>query len=192
MSRYHSIQIPEEQVKRLQQGDRQALAMIYQSLSGVVYGTALRILSDPHSASGVTQDTFLQVMEKANQLKEPAAFVGWVRSVTINQCLMRIRRPDYTQNTEWLAEQHRAHDQQPTIRPEEFGDIERALKSLAPQTRMVLWMHEVEGFTHSEIGRLFGRSQSFSKSQLARGFAELKKNFHGDQHDPRRCANEIA
>jgi hypothetical protein len=37
----------------------------------------------------------------------------------------------------------------------------------------VVWMHDVEGYTHSEIARLTGRTESYSKSQLARGHARL-------------------
>ena len=39
--------------------------------------------------------------------------------------------------------------------------------------RMVVWMHCIEGFTHEEIGRTFGYTASFSKTQLARAYAAM-------------------
>ena len=54
-----------------------------------------------------------------------------------------------------------------------FGDIERGLARLSPQARFVVWMHDVEGYTHAEIAQLTGRTESYSKSQLARGHARL-------------------
>jgi RNA polymerase sigma-70 factor (ECF subfamily) len=39
----------------------------------------------------------------------------------------------------------------------------------------VVWLHDVEGYTHAEIGRLLGRTASFSKSQLARAHARLRE-----------------
>jgi RNA polymerase sigma-70 factor (ECF subfamily) len=59
------------------------------------------------------------------------------------------------------------------VRLDGFGDIERALRQLPARTRFVVWMHEVEGYTHAEIAQLTGRSESYSKSQLARGHARL-------------------
>jgi RNA polymerase sigma-70 factor (ECF subfamily) len=53
-------------------------------------------------------------------------------------------------------------------------DVERALATLAPTARAVVWMYEVEGYSHEEIAREFGRSVSFSKSQLARAHARLR------------------
>jgi len=53
-------------------------------------------------------------------------------------------------------------------------DVERALATLPPTARAVVWMFEVEGYSHQEIAREFGRSVSFSKSQLARAHARLR------------------
>jgi DNA-directed RNA polymerase specialized sigma24 family protein len=39
----------------------------------------------------------------------------------------------------------------------------------------VLWLHDAEGLTHEEIAAAFGRSNSFSKSQLARAHAQLRQ-----------------
>jgi RNA polymerase sigma factor (sigma-70 family) len=56
-------------------------------------------------------------------------------------------------------------------------DVERALASLSPTARAVVWMYEVEGYSHQEIAQEFGRSVSFSKSQLARAHARLRAWF---------------
>jgi RNA polymerase sigma-70 factor (ECF subfamily) len=38
----------------------------------------------------------------------------------------------------------------------------------------VVWLHDVEGYTHEEIGSMMGKTASFSKSQLARAHARLR------------------
>ena len=65
-------------------------------------------------------------------------------------------------------------------------DVERALASLTPVGRAVVWLFEVEGYSHEEIARLFGRSVSFSKSQLARGLARLRLDL-APQEDQEAC-----
>jgi DNA-directed RNA polymerase specialized sigma24 family protein len=56
-------------------------------------------------------------------------------------------------------------------------DVERALSTLSPTARAVVWLYDVEGYSHEEIAHAFGRSLSFSKSQLARAHARLRKWF---------------
>jgi RNA polymerase sigma-70 factor (ECF subfamily) len=61
-------------------------------------------------------------------------------------------------------------------------DVERALASLPPTARAVVWMFEVEGYSHQEIAHAFGRSVSFSKSQLARAHARLRAWFEPQEN----------
>jgi len=56
-------------------------------------------------------------------------------------------------------------------------DVEKALASLSPTARAVVWLYEVEGYSHEEIARHFGRTVSFSKSQLARAHVRLRDWF---------------
>lgn len=53
-------------------------------------------------------------------------------------------------------------------------DLDAALASLPSVSRAVVWLHDVEGFTHKEIADLMGRTESFSKSQLSRAYQRLR------------------
>jgi len=121
-----------------------------------------------------------------NDLKREAPLGAWLRQIAISKCLMFLRSP-------W----HRArlqldrHGEEAALAfdpcsltipaPREEGlDVERALASLSPTARAVIWLFEVEGYSHEEIARLFGRSISFSKSQLARAHVKLREWFETD------------
>jgi RNA polymerase sigma-70 factor (ECF subfamily) len=56
-------------------------------------------------------------------------------------------------------------------------DLEAALESLSETSRAVVWLHDVEGYTHEEIASMMGRTASFSKSQLARAHARLRRRL---------------
>jgi len=58
-------------------------------------------------------------------------------------------------------------------------DLERALRDLPGGYREVLLLHDVEGYTHEEIGILLGISPGTSKSQLSRGRALLRRRLSG-------------
>lgn len=66
----------------------------------------------------------------------------------------------------------------------EWLDVERALATLSPTARAIVWLFEVEGYSHEEIARSFGKSVSFSKSQLARAHAKLRQWFEPPTPDP--------
>jgi RNA polymerase sigma-70 factor (ECF subfamily) len=59
-------------------------------------------------------------------------------------------------------------------RTSDLIDLDRALARLSPVTRAVVWLYDVEGWSHDEIAKSFDRTVSFSKSQLARGHARLR------------------
>jgi hypothetical protein len=56
---------------------------------------------------------------------------------------------------------------------EQVPTLEQALGTLSEEARAVVWLHDVEGYTHKEIGELMGKTTSFSKSQLARAYERL-------------------
>ena len=82
---------------------------------------------------------------------------------------LRKRRIDYVEELPELADLE-ASVPVAASRPE----LERALGQLPELTRSVVWLYYVEGYTHEEIASAFGRTPSFSKSQLSRGTARLR------------------
>jgi len=54
-------------------------------------------------------------------------------------------------------------------------DLERAFERLSETSRAVVWLHDVEGYTHEEIAEQMGKTVSFSKSQLARAHVRLRR-----------------
>ncbi|MBW8056296.1 MAG: sigma-70 family RNA polymerase sigma factor [Nitrospira sp.] len=54
-------------------------------------------------------------------------------------------------------------------------DLESVMQRLSDTSRAVVWLHDVEGYTHEDIAELMGKSVSFSKSQLSRAHARLRK-----------------
>ena len=51
------------------------------------------------------------------------------------------------------------------------------MQELSETGRSVVWLHDVEGYTHEEIAEMMGKTVSFSKSQLARAHARLRRTL---------------
>lgn len=168
MSRFSSVNVHPAVARRLAAGERDAQETVYRAYASAVYTMAVRILRDDGLAEEATQDTFLDVMRGAAKLERAEALGPWIRTIAANQCLMRLRSP-WHQRREALAGDERSAPAE----TERALDIDKALARLPGQARMVVWMYCVEGYTHEEIGRAFGRTTSFSKSCLARAWRDL-------------------
>jgi DNA-directed RNA polymerase specialized sigma24 family protein len=71
-------------------GDSEAIADAYGYLAQPIMNLAARILKDRQLAEEVLQDIFIDLVEKATQIGEAAAIVGWVRRVATDQTLAHV------------------------------------------------------------------------------------------------------
>ena len=182
MAGFSSLTLDPDTALGLTRGEPAAQAEAYRLLAPRVMGMAQRILGDRGLAEEVVQDTFVTMIERADTLRDAKAAVGWIRQTAVNHCLMRLRSPWHERRSgETFTEP--LDPAQSAPRAENFRDLEQALGLLGAETRMVLWLHDVEGYTHKEIGTLFGKTQSYSKSQLARGYRKLLDHYGGEKDD---------
>ena len=151
-------------------GDRRAQEVLYRQFSAPVYGLARRMLAEVPAAEDATHEIFLDLFGKLGQYRGDAPFGAWLRRVAVNHCLMRIRSGWNSRRDALAAEPEGVHE----TAGETGKDLETLLDRLSPTDRAVLWLKEVEGFSHAEIATMFNRSVSFSKSRLARAHEQLR------------------
>ncbi len=80
-----------ELVRAAQGGDAASLGLLLERHRAPLYGLALQILGYGPQAQDAVHDTFLVALRKLDQVREPAAVGGWLRSVLRNVCRMRLR-----------------------------------------------------------------------------------------------------
>lgn len=159
-------------VLRAQQGDMSAHEGLYRAFSRGVYTLARRILLSPSLAEDVLQETFVEVIRNIHTFRGEAPLGHWIRRVAANKCRMHLRSA-WNARRDSLDEPERLEAD--PANPAAALDLADALVALTPTARTVVWLHDVEGFTHAEIGRLMDKSTSFSKSQLARAHERLRQ-----------------
>lgn len=183
MSSFQRIAVAPELIALACQGDVAAQAAVYRAYAGAVYTLARRLVARPAVAEELLQDTFVDVIRHLPAYRSDGPFGAWVRAIAISKCLQYLRSP-WHRALFWMdaaagsgAESPielvdgRPH---PDAHAQTHADVERALHSLGPVARTVVWLHDVEGYTHGEIARLLGRTPSFSKSQLSRAHERLR------------------
>jgi RNA polymerase sigma-70 factor (ECF subfamily) len=79
-------------VRRAQVGDREALGRLVEQFQSTVHAICLRRLGHPSEALELTQEVFLHVMRRIDQLREPERFAGWLRQVAVRMAINRATR----------------------------------------------------------------------------------------------------
>jgi RNA polymerase sigma-70 factor, ECF subfamily len=79
-------------VRRAQRGDRDAFGRLVEKFQRTVHAICLRRVSNPSEALELTQEVFLHVMRRIDQLREPERFAGWLRQVAVRMAINRMTR----------------------------------------------------------------------------------------------------
>jgi RNA polymerase sigma-70 factor (ECF subfamily) len=179
MSKFADIQIDPAIVKRASRGDVRAHEILYRAFATPVYSVCLRFTKVPAHAEDLVQETFIEVMRSIGQFRGEAAIGSWIRRIAVTKALMFLR-------SAWTARSRSLGDDWDDVtpgdaashgvsrHPDDALDLDSALANLPSVTRAVVWLHDVEGFTHKEIAALMGKTESFSKSQLSRAYQRLR------------------
>jgi RNA polymerase sigma-70 factor (ECF subfamily) len=156
---------------RARTGDAHALETLFRAYEGPVYNLARRICRTAEDAEDVLQETFFELCRSIGQYRGEGSLWGWIRTVASSKALMRLRRNKYRDTDELEDEVSPTRREDTLLRM----DLEAALERLPEVSRAVVWLHDVEGYTHEEIAEMMGKTVSFSKSQLARAHVRLRR-----------------
>ncbi|WP_206044558.1 RNA polymerase sigma factor [Gemmatimonas groenlandica] len=148
-------------------GDRRAFERLYRAHVDRVYAICTRMLADQQLAEEVTQDVFVRVWQKLPGFRGESAFSTWLHRVAVNVVLSRRKRASI--HGARTADDD-ALDEAPSraVFVGERLDLDAAIAGLPAGARRVFVLHDVEGFTHEEIGEQLGITPGGSKAQLHR------------------------
>jgi len=175
----HSLRSPVDQhhlIARALAGDPDAERQIYDAHVDRVYRLAYRMVGDADLAADCTQDTFIRVFSRLGTFRGEAALSTWITSIAISVVYNNLRklrrhrsRETDIEAAEPVAAVHRRADVDLKDR------LAGAVDALPDGYRTVFVMHDIEGYTHQEIGTALGIREGTSKAQLSRARAKLRE-----------------
>lgn len=175
MQRLAEIIVPADQLERARLGDQAARRDLFKLMAPPTLAIIRRLVRHAAMAEDLLQDSLIAMFDHLGDYRGEAPFGVWVRSIAVSRCLMAFRSPWHRARValdSWIEDGQAATES--TGRTSDLIDLDRALAKLSPVTRTVVWLYDVEGWSHEEIAQAFERTVSFSKSQLARGHAKLR------------------
>lgn len=160
--------------------DEGSFRTLYDAATPAMFGLALRLASgDRALAEDVVQEAWFRAIERADAFDRTRAGGAWLHGFVVNCWRERVR----LSAREILPDDH-DHNQHPdesTALWSERPLLERAIGTLPDGFRAVLVLHDIEGFTHAEIGERLGIEVGTSKSQLSRARAQLRRVLSGSE-----------
>ncbi len=162
-------------IRRAVNGDEDALRAIWTQHAPRIDALVRRLVGDPDEAADVAQEVWIQIFRALPTWRGDSQFGTWAHRIAVNRTLNLLRR------TRRLAKVEVEIDED-SLSVEHDGDrallaqtIDEAVQQLAPGARAVFVLHDVEGYTHEEIGAELGITAGGSKSQLFKARAKLRR-----------------
>jgi RNA polymerase sigma-70 factor (ECF subfamily) len=163
-------------ISRAREGDSRAQRALYDAHVARVYRLAFRMTGNDDLAQDLTQDTFIRAFTRLNDFRGDSAFSTWLHAIGVSVVLNGLRTVKrFRQREAPLEEADYVSAKATRTEPDVRYRLNKAIEALPDGYRMVFVMHDIEGFTHEEIGAALGVKEGTSKAQLFRARAKLRE-----------------
>ena len=176
----------EDLMRRLRDGDREALAPLMERWEVPVKRFIFRMVGSTADAEDLAQEVFVRVFTKCRTHREGARFSPWLFSIAANQAKNRLRwwkrRPVCSLDA-WLDAGGEAADRSAAGAPasdtavdrEQVATVAAAVQALPVNLRTALVLFEYEDQSMAEIAAALGCSAKAVENRLHRARQELRR-----------------
>jgi RNA polymerase sigma-70 factor (ECF subfamily) len=165
-------------LSRVQHGEEQAMAVLFDRYSRLVYSVALRVLRDPSAAEDVMQEILMQIWRNPNSfVAARGSLGGWLSVVARNRSIDSLRRKRPSEQVEEMnlaSPCNLADDAERSLLMER---ARRVVVLLPAEQRKTLEMAFFDGLTHSEIAEMTGDPLGTVKTRIRSALITLRKAF---------------
>lgn len=174
--------MPDERqlVKRfLRNRDEESFLALYRIFTPLLYPLAVHLLGGKAlDAEDALQELWIRAIRKLSDFRWESQLRTWLTGILIRCCAekKRIDMQPYTETNEEPEDRKSATD--PALRME----LQSAIAALTGGQREVFLLHDLEGYTHEEIGSILGIEEGTSKSQLFHARRSLRSYLTGGKY----------
>jgi RNA polymerase sigma factor (sigma-70 family) len=166
-------------------GDRTALASIYDKYAAGLYDTAAAMLSDRHDAADMVQDVFCIAAERLNQLRDPDRLKPWLYAVLRNEVYRRTKKRKRATPTDFQAETTpdvvAAFDPNADGAAASYDELAELVRSAAAgldeRDRLVLELSVRQGLTGADLADALGVTPEQSYTLVHRMRDRIEKSL---------------
>lgn len=156
-------------------GDAAAERSMYDAHVDRVWRLVYRIVGDADQAADCVQETFIRAFSRLSSFRGESSLGTWIGSIAVTTALNAVRSLKRRGARVVSIEDSPEPGAEPrNSEPDLKQRLHSAIDSLPKGYRTVFLMHDVEGYTHEEIGAALRIAPGTSKAQLSRARARLR------------------
>jgi RNA polymerase sigma-70 factor (ECF subfamily) len=182
-------------IERCRAHERAAHDELYHRFRRQVAGNLYRVLGDRNDLDDLVQEVFVIAFRGLEKFRGDARLSTWIYRICVNVALGRIRTRKRRPSAVGVQDLDSASaDPSLTERPEtperslerrqDQERVYRALDTLAPKKRIVLYLHEIEGLDLKEIAYLVDSNPVTVRTRLFYARREFYAHLAGEPADP--------
>ncbi len=157
-----------------QRGELEAFSELVRRHQRRAYAVARAIVLTHEDAEDAVQDAFLHAYRALHRFLPDQAFGAWLHRIVANASLDITRRRK-VRDADDLPETIASPFRDPAESDELRRRLRSALAQLPERQRAVIVLHDVEGFKHSEIGKLLDIPEGTARSDLHYARSALRR-----------------
>jgi RNA polymerase sigma-70 factor (ECF subfamily) len=167
-----------ELIARVRAADPEAERALYDAHVDRIFRMAYRMAGDEALAREFTQDTFVRAFERIDQFRGESSLSTWLRAIAMSVILNGLRKVKRFRQREVDLDAASGVGAPGRIAEPDLRDrLRRAIEALPTKYRTVFVMHDIEGYTHQEIGDALKVPVGTTKAQLSRARARLRESL---------------
>jgi RNA polymerase sigma-70 factor, ECF subfamily len=157
-----------------QHGSDDAFAALVRIHQRRAYSVVRAIVLSHEDAEDAVQEGFLHAHRALDRFRPDQPFGTWLYRIMANAALDLVRRRK-VRDADELPDNIALPFRDPAESGELRERLQEALTHLTIRQRSVIVLHDVEGFTHGEIGRTLGIPEGTARSDLHHARATLRR-----------------
>jgi RNA polymerase sigma-70 factor (ECF subfamily) len=158
--------------------ERWAQKELYESYYSKLLAVCVRYSNNYEDARDILNEGFVKVFRFLDRYKIGTSLDGWMRRIMINTSIDFYRKEMRHRSDDLETAQYKISEDTDIVSNYAAQEILKVIQLLPPAYRAVFNLYAVEGYSHKEISKELGVTESTSKSQYLRARAYLKDRIH--------------
>lgn len=189
----------EELIRKYREGgDIDLFKVLVRRYQTRAFALAYRLIGNAEEAEEIVQDCFIKVHQNLDKYRAQTSFAPWIARICQNLCMDAIRMKQRRRDDEVLSFDPQAYgsddecgsgagrtvsqvaDSGPSPsqvldNQEESRLLEESIRLLPDNQRVVLVLHDIQGFSYQQIAEIVGTSIGTVRSRLHYGRMKMKE-----------------
>jgi len=167
-------------VRASQEGDLRAFDELIRRYQERIYATIYHMTSNHEDANDLTQETFVKAYKAISSFKGDSGFFTWVYRIAVNKTINFLKQRKNRHNNmslndldfnaehdpdlvSLISDKNPRRDMSLTELQEKLNE---AMQKLSEVHRLVVTLHDVQGLSHEEIGKIMDCNPGTVRSRL--------------------------